>query len=253
MDEILVASDPHGDLTMDNLKRLRRDCEEGVKILTKDDYVIICGDFGLLWNYEALGRSVGSNTSDWCWAEDELKLLDWYNSCPWTTLFVDGNHENFWRLRTYPITEWHGGRVQKISESIIHLMRGEIYNINGYSIFTMGGAMSTDRGTATGTEDYDIGKWWWPEEIPSAAEWNKAYQNLEANDFKVDFIISHECPNGIKWHKRFLTSEVSNRLEMIRQTTDFTHWFCGHLHVDEDYGNISILYNRILPIEYSVY
>lgn len=90
MNKVLIVGDIHGDLTIEKLKRLRRECEQGLRHMTKDDYVIVCGDFGLLWNYEPLGRCIGSNTIDWCWAEDEIKLFEWYNSCPWTTLFVDG-------------------------------------------------------------------------------------------------------------------------------------------------------------------
>lgn len=90
MNKVLIVGDTHGNLTLDKLRTLRRDCEDKVQTLTKNDYIIVCGDFGLLWNYESLGRAVGSNTNDLCWTEDELKLLQWYNECPWTTLFVDG-------------------------------------------------------------------------------------------------------------------------------------------------------------------
>lgn len=90
MNKVLITGDNHGDLTIDKLRHLRRKCDEGKIHLTKADYVIICGDFGLLWNYESLDRCVGSNTKDWCWDDEEIKLFDWYNSCPWTTLFVDG-------------------------------------------------------------------------------------------------------------------------------------------------------------------
>lgn len=244
-------SDTHGSIDIGKLKRFRHEHKK----LTKNDYVIVCGDFGLLWNYESLDRCIGSNTKDWCWAEDEIRLFEWYNDCPWTTLFIDGNHSNFDRLKTYPITEWHGGRIQKISDSIIHLMRGEIYEIDGRSIFTMGGAMSTDRGTATGTELYDIHKWWWPEEIPSSVEWNYAYDNLNKVNWKVDYIITHDAPATITMQTRlkYRVSKVSSNLEIIHTSTDFKHWFCGHLHMDEDFNNVSVLYNRVLPIEYSVY
>lgn len=240
---------------MDNLKYFLIQCEEGKYQLTKDDYVIICGDFGLLWNYESLGRCIGSNTKDWCWDEDEIKLLEWYNSCPWTTLVVLGNHENYDRWSTYPISEWHGGRVQRVGSSIIRLMNGEIYDIDGRTYFCMGGAMSTDRGPATYTEEYDIHKWWWPQEIPSDAEWNNAYDNLNKVNWKVDYVITHDAPASVTMQTslKYRVSKVSGNLEIIRMSIEFAHWFCGHLHMDEDYGKISILYNRVLPIEYSAY
>ena len=161
------------------------------------------------------------------------------------------NHENYDRLQTYPFSDWHGGRVQKISDSIIHLMRGEIYEIEGHTYFCMGGAMSTDRGTATGTQDYDIHKWWWPQEIPSSAEWENAYNHLDEVDWKVDFIITHDAPTGISIRTGlgYRISEVSNNLETIHSSTDFIHWFCGHLHMDKRYGKVSILYRDIVNVE----
>lgn len=52
--------------------------------MTKDDYVIICGDFGGLWTFEEESSR-------------EKDVLDWLNNKNFTTLFVDGNHENYTR------------------------------------------------------------------------------------------------------------------------------------------------------------
>ena len=248
---VLVVGDTHGNITLDKLIHLRRECEQGLRHMTKDDYVIVCGDFGLLWNYESLGRCIGSNTTDWCWAEDEIKLFEWYNSCPWATLWVDGNHENYDRLQTYPFSDWHGGRVQKISDSIIHLMRGEIYEIEGHTYFCMGGAMSTDRGYVTGTEKFDIHKWWWPQEIPSSAEWENAYNHLDEVDWKVDFVITHDAPAHViyKTNKYWRISEVSEHLEKFYEMVEFKHWFCGHLHRDSEYGDVTVLYHWVEDVE----
>lgn len=46
----------------------------------EDNYMIVLGDFGLIWN-----RDVESRQEKW-W-------LDWLQDKPFTTLFVDGNHE----------------------------------------------------------------------------------------------------------------------------------------------------------------
>lgn len=94
--------------------------------LTKEDYVIICGDFGAVWD-EML---------------PDLFWRDWSDSQPWTTLFVDGNHENFELLDDYPVSSWHGRKVHFIKESVIHLMRGQIYTIDGLTFFTFGGGYS---------------------------------------------------------------------------------------------------------------
>lgn len=99
--------------------------------MRKDDYVIICGDFGGIWNY------ITENMYEQQW-------LNWLDSKSFTTLFVDGNHENFERLYRYSANEWHGGKVHKIRNSVIHLMRGEIYDIGNKKFFTFGGARSHD-------------------------------------------------------------------------------------------------------------
>ena len=96
--------------------------------MTRDDYVIICGDFGGVWD--------GS--------KKEKRNLDWLESLPFTTLFVSGNHENFDRLVRYPVEEWCGGKVQRIRPHVLHLMRGQIFALQGHAFFTMGSASSHD-------------------------------------------------------------------------------------------------------------
>ena len=51
------------------------------KEMTKEDYVIICGDFGGIWD-------VGWES------KNEKHWLDWFEERSYTLLFVDGNHEN---------------------------------------------------------------------------------------------------------------------------------------------------------------
>lgn len=174
-------------------------------------------------------------------------------------LLMVSNHENYNRLETYPVTNWHGGRVQKISDSIIHLMRGEVYTIDNKTIFTFGGAQSTDRGTIKHNEELCINKWWWAQEIPTENEVLYALDNLQNYNNKVDYIITHDCPLR---YKNLLYSTVYDRYgnigankvsEILEQFTsiDFKHWYCGHLHKDRTLdNNLTILYNNIIPIDY---
>ena len=123
---IYITGDTHADFSKFEKNKLPIQTE-----MTKDDYVIICGDFGGVWNY------IVESMYEKCW-------LDWLNEKNFTTLFVDGNHENFERLYRYPVEEWHGGKVHKIRESVIHLMRGEVFDIDNKKFFTFGGAKSHD-------------------------------------------------------------------------------------------------------------
>lgn len=120
---IFITGDTHGDF-----RRFKKEVFYEQAELTKRDYVICCGDLGGIWDGSA----------------EEQGQLDWLENRPFTTLFVSGNHENFDLLAKYPTEEWHGGTVQRIRPSVIHLMRGQVYDIQGKTFFTMGGASSHD-------------------------------------------------------------------------------------------------------------
>ena len=96
--------------------------------LSREDFMIICGDFGLIWED----------------CEEERNWLKWLEDRPWTTLWIDGNHENFDRLKSFSIEKWNGGLIQKITPHIFHLCRGQVFQIEGYRIFAMGGGESHD-------------------------------------------------------------------------------------------------------------
>lgn len=100
---IYITGDTHSDVSRFSTTEFPEQM-----LMSKNDYVIVCGDFGLVWN--------GSKRENY-W-------LDWLENKPFTTLFVSGNHENFDMLKTYPIEEWHGGKVQFIRPSIIHIRIG---------------------------------------------------------------------------------------------------------------------------------
>ncbi len=85
--KIFCSGDNHQWETFGHIEHFARN--EGAT-LTKNDYLIICGDFGMLWNYEHTGEYVPSCPEDDCWVRREIELYDWFNNAPWTTLFVDG-------------------------------------------------------------------------------------------------------------------------------------------------------------------
>ena len=239
---IYITGDTHGEFNKLSYKNFT----EG-KNLTKNDYVIICGDFGLLFNYENIGNINPNTPNDPYYNEKELYWYNWLCTRPFTVLFVDGNHENFNRLNTYPIIEWNEGKIHKISDNIFHLMRGEVYTINGKKFFTFGGARSIDRGEAVGKEERDINKTWWKEELPNQIEIDNAVKNLEKHNNKVDYIITHAMPNNMLMRKGYNEFDIlTSFLWNIYDTTEFSEWYCGHYHVDEWISyNMRILYNDI--------
>ena len=128
---------------------------------------------------------------------NERYWLDWLDARPFTTLFVSGNHENFDMLVTLPMEEWHSGLVQKVWPSVIHLMRGQVYDIGGKKFFTMGGASSHDiLGGILGPDDPEYRKKlrqlkasgalyrvnhrsWWAAELPTEEEYQTARASLD--------------------------------------------------------------------------
>ena len=231
---IYVTGDIHG--YIDIRKFLDNDITEQI---TEKDYVIICGDFGLIWNYK---RETGK----------ERKWLKWLNERRWTTLFVDGNHECFPRLNGFPVKEWNGGKVHVIRDRVLHLMRGEVFEIEGNKIFAMGGAGSHDRGPAKGDTKVVEGRFWWPEEIPSKEEMENGLRNLEKHNWKVDYVITHCLPttfNYIVKKGAYKPDAITDYHEMLRGKLEFKHWYSGHYHYDLDViENVSVIFTRIIRI-----
>lgn len=227
MSKIFVCGDTHGDY---DFSKLNSKNFPEYKTMTKNDYVIIVGDWGGIWD---------------CGGSDRY-VQNWYNQKPWTTLWVDGNHENFDAIAQYPVTEWHGGKVHMISDSIIHLMRGQVYEIGGKTFFTMGGADSIDK--ISRKERYT----WWPQEMPTNQEYEEGFINLERYDNKVDYILTHCAPDS--WVDMFSGGayrhdKLTNYLQVIFQTVEYRDWFFGHYHVDGDYDyGMHCLYNTVRPI-----
>ena len=235
MNRLFITGDTHIPIDISKLNTQNFPIQQD---LTKDDYVIISGDFGLIWNYKETGQNISACPDDTCWTKDELYWYDWLNNKPFTTLWVDGNHENFDRINKYPVETWHGGKVQKISDSIIHLMRGEIYTIGDTALFAFGGARSTDRGETTGTAKEDEGKWWWKQELPSMQEMDNARANLKKHNNRVDIVISHALPDIALAAMGYFESDLlTSFFNELRKDIDFDKWFAGHYHIDRHIFN----------------
>ena len=233
---VYITGDTHGDFSRFKAKQLSANNLN----LTKEDSVIICGDFGGIWFPQ------GSELR----ASDEGKL-DWLAAQPWTTYFIDGNHENFEELSKYPIEERaDGGKVQHIRRNkVIHLMRGQVYIIENNVIFTMGGAMSHDK--ALRAEGFD----WWKQEEPKCSEFSEALDNIAKANYKVDYVITHcSSTSDAKKILNNLWREEEDRsinkfFEFLQKEIYFKQWYFGHYHYDKNLNNRhTCLYKNIIPI-----
>lgn len=220
---IFITGDTHGDISRFKDSKLRK--------LKKNDYLIICGDFGFVWDN----------------SRNEQAALKKLKDMKYTILFVDGCHENFDMLNSLEVKEWNGGKVHFIADNIIHLMRGQVYEIDGKRIFAMGGGRS---------QDIDIRReagTWYEAELPSSDEIAEGLRNLQKCSDKVDYIVTHEPPGFIKNCFNDLNMErleADNFFENIIENCEFKNWYFGKCHINRIIPqNFYALFDYIIPVE----
>ena len=228
---IYVTGDCHG-----NFRRFQSDCFPEQANMTKDDTVIIAGDCGGVW--------FGDSRDD--------ETLDWLERLPFTLAFVCGNHENYDALERYAVAEWHGGKVHRIRPHVLHLMRGQIFELEGCRFFTMGGAKSHDIEDGILEPDapdferrlmmlqrkprarYRINHIsWWAQELPSDEEYAEARRSLDAVGWQVDL-------NETRFSNIFIEKRVSSRLESLERSGLFL--FAAFLYLLQNSQNSKLIF-----------
>lgn len=205
---VYITGDTHGDISFFKNPKLKK--------LGEDDVLIICGDFGFLWD--------GS--------EKEKNALEVLKKKKYTICFVDGCHENYDILNAYQPYRYKGGNAHKIASNIFHLLRGEIFTFDKKTFFCMGGGESDDLDMRTEGES------WWKDEMPSAQELMNGAQNLKDNDMQVDYVITYEAPAIAKDFIRLHTNSqmhitpLNTYLQELMKSVQYNHWFFGSLHMD---------------------
>ncbi len=204
--------------------------------LKKGDTLIVCGDFGYIW---AGGK-------------EEREYIKYLGSRKFTVAFLDGTHDNLDRINAARTTYWKGGMVHRISDNLLHLMRGQVFEIEGHKIFTFGGGESTDKDMRIPT------RLWWRDEMPSATEMTEAAKCLDERGRQVDYILTHEPPSLVKSAMllRKSMSENVNKLngffEEIDENCVYKHWFFGSMHEDRLVTpKHTCVFKKILPINYT--
>ncbi len=223
---IFVTGDTHGDISWFKNPRLKK--------LGEKDTLIVCGDFGFLWDK----------------SEKQKKNLETLKSKKYTICFVDGAHENFDILNSYTPYRWKGGNAHKIADNIFHLMRGEVFTLEEKNFFVMGGGESDDR------DMREPGISWWEEEMPSAEEIKNAEDNLKFNDFKVNYILTYEAPAMAKDFLNLHTNQASamsplnTYLQELMKNVEYYHWYFGSLHTDKEItSRMTAVFNKIYELK----
>lgn len=224
---LYITGDTHG-----NFERILKWTE--TTNLNKDkDFLFILGDFGYIWD--------NKRTSF------EKDNLDFISCLPFTTLFIDGNHENHERLNSMRVVNFSGGKAHKVYDSIYHLMRGKVYEVAGKRIFTFGGASSIDKHLRT------EGVSWWKEEEFNYREANTAYENLNKVSWEVDYMLTHSAPFSIR-DKLFESNKPSSTermLEAMLRNIKFKRWYFGHYHIDKKMDNFTAMYENIERMKFT--
>lgn len=228
MGRIFITGDTHQSLDINKLNSKNFPLNS---ILTKDDILIICGDWGCIWD--------GSG-------EDKY-WQNWYEKKNFTTFVVLGNHENYNLIQNYPIVQFCGGRARKVSDSVYLEIRGEVYNFNGKTFLSFGGADSTDKHLRKEGES------WWSGERITEEDLENARRNVKKYDY-IDYVITHTGGSEVNRFIGFDPSESDKILDQILSEIKYGTHYCGHYHVDLYYLNHRIIYDDVCElVDYSRY
>lgn len=194
---------------------------------TKEDNVILLGNLA----------------DDWDMIENESWFVRMMNQYQTQILLVDGNHEDIKKLQGIPETLWNGMKVHQLGKRIYHILRGQVFYLEGKNFWIMGGDYSGKGYIMLLTDS------WQEEETPSRREQQRGLEALIKLGWKVDYILTHTAPQEIiKTYK--LSDEVNefNRYldEIARQTT-FKKWYFGHCS-----KSISLLNEMDFPKEFVI-
>lgn len=242
------------------------------KELTKENILFQLGDFGYFYSYP--------KTNDIYKREyNKRKELA---SKKFTFFIIPGNHENYDLINELPLIEKWGGLVYEEkfdTGSLFIAKRGEIYTINGKTIFTFSGALSSHSsdkyecftlsdhlsGEYKRVKKYRYGEFrgfktqkiklsmvnYWSQELPTEEELAYAKSNLEKVNYKVDYVFTHTGPSSIindfikEEDLEKLNDPVSSFLDKIYKKLDFKHWYFGHCHTNITKGKFSTHYLKL--------
>jgi len=127
-------------------------------------------------------------------------------------------------------------------------MRGQVFEIDGKTFFSMGGAESTDK------QYRKEGVSWWAREMPSVEEYEEAVANLEKHGGKVDYILTHCAPEmtlsalNMPYVYYRSSNELTKFFDTLALTIQFKEWYFGHYHFNSDLGKYHLLYSKIVEL-----
>ena len=177
---------------------------EYCKISGDEDLLIVLGDVGLGFKDDY----------------ENDKFTKFFLSIDKNIAILDGNHDNFAYLDSFPRENWNGGIVSRLSDKIVHLRRGNVYSIESMSFFVFGGCKSSPKWKEMGL--------WHDGEEPLEEEISFAHENLKKCSYKVDYILTHKYESS---DNLGTVSPVLQKLtSAIEEKVEYKHWYAGHWH-----------------------
>ena len=124
-------------------------------------------------------------------------------------------------INSFDEDDYCGGKINRISSKIIHLQRGNIYEIEGKTFFVMGGCKSSAKWKEKGL--------YYDGEEPSNRELCLAYENLKKYENKVDYILTHKYVNYSN-SDEYSRMSLEGLTKYLDECVTFKHWYSGHWH-----------------------
>ena len=265
---LFVTGDTHG--PEGYIRRFRKESFPEQKTLSREDVVLLAGDFGAVWDADKrymppdcqyLKYSGETHRKDLPHGESEMEkdCLDWLAEKPFTVAAVPGNHENYDRLyKAYPLVPFGGGAARKIRDNVYYLERGQVYTLAGRTVFAFGGARSHDISGGI-LRPSKCGNWedfrkalqekkagyfpyrvehvsWWEEEMPDQADMDRGLKTLDENGWSVDLVLTHEMPDLVVKECGFNPDGLSQYLGDIERKLSYRFWIGGHYHFNSEFN-----------------
>ncbi len=212
---VWITGDMHGDI--------ERFKDKNIKKLKKGDYLIVLGDFGFVWDN----------------SEEEIKARKKISKRKFTTLFIEGINENFELLSSFPEEDFSGGRARRITDKILFLKSGEVFSLENKKFFCFGGGDYT--------EFEDKGRF-----EPDENSFKRASESLGANNFEVDYVLTHDAPSSIKQFlgmNDFSLGHIGQFLDGIMKNLSYKKWFFAKYHNDKSINfKMQSVYKSLIPL-----
>lgn len=185
------------------------------------------------------------------YVQDEPKKR-FIQDLPITLFCIRGNYDAAPDPLIYHTEKRFGGDVyvEEGYENILFAKDGEIYDFgNGSKAVVIGGAYSVDR-------DYRIANhlpWFRDEQLSDEIKAHVQAQ-LVANDWKVDYVLSHTTARKFEPIETFtmdqtgIDKSTEDWLDMIEERLVYKKWYCGHFHIEKETEKLQILSNNYVQL-----